>query len=117
TSRTSEQRTAVRSSIRPDACWSLIVPGTRSATMRQVRPAPPRRRRHSRGRATGLLCPTNMVLDGAGNMYVLQSSSLGTGPSSILKFAAGASGNVAPLATIAGANTTLTSPEAGLAYR
>jgi len=51
---------------------------------------------------TGLF-PTGIALDGAGNIYVANQGS-------ITVYAAGASGNATPIATIAGVNTGLNVP-------
>ncbi|PYO70626.1 MAG: hypothetical protein DMD64_16905, partial [Gemmatimonadetes bacterium] len=60
------------------------------------------------GGNTGLNFPNGVALDGAGNIYVVNefSGSAG-GPGTITVYAAGASGNVTPTATIAGGNTGL----------
>ena len=47
------------------------------------------------GSATGLIAPTDVKLDGAGNIYVADS-----GAGKVFVFAAGASGNVAPKAAL-----------------
>ena len=57
------------------------------------------------GPLTGLVNPTGIVLDSAGNIYVADSAA-----NSVSVFAAGASGNVAPIRVIAGAATTLNNP-------
>src|SRR5438552_844775 len=56
-----------------------------------------------RGSNTGLNFPLGIALDGAGNIYVANF-----GASNILIFAAGASGNVTPIATIAVASPCTT---------
>ena len=60
------------------------------------------------GGNTGLNFPNGVALDGAGNIYVVNefSGSAG-GPGTITVYAAGASRNVTPTATIAGGNTGL----------
>ena len=53
------------------------------------------------GSNTGLIAPGTVALDASNNVYVV--SNTGT----ISEFAAGATGNVAPIRTIAGSNTGL----------
>ncbi|HYK82116.1 MAG TPA: NHL repeat-containing protein [Gemmatimonadales bacterium] len=60
------------------------------------------------GNNTGLSAPQGIALDAAGNLYV--SNLFGGSLGNILVFAAGASGNVAPKATIAGTSTGLWFP-------
>lgn len=60
------------------------------------------------GTSTGLNLPVGIAVDAAGKIYVANGGS-GVG-SSITIYAAGASGNAAPLATIAGSNTGLRGP-------
>lgn len=68
------------------------------------------------GAATGLVSPVGITLDSNGNIYVLNVNALGYGcpaacdQNSILVFAAGSDGNVAPMATIAGPSAGLTLP-------
>jgi hemin uptake protein HemP len=68
------------------------------------------------GAATGLVAPFGITLDSNGNIYVLNVNALGYGcpaacdQNSILVFAAGSDGNVAPMATIAGPSAGLTLP-------
>lgn len=57
------------------------------------------------GPLTGLISPTSVILDAAGNIYVTDSTL-----NAILVFAPSASGNVAPVRTIAGAATKLNNP-------
>ena len=57
------------------------------------------------GGNTGLNTPTGIALDGAGNIYV--ANELGFSSNSITVYAAGASGNATPTATISGSNTGL----------
>jgi len=64
------------------------------------------------GGNTGLSFPSGIARDGAGNIYVANSFSSIT--VSITVYAAGASGNATPTATIAGGNTGLDGP-AGIA--
>jgi DNA-binding beta-propeller fold protein YncE len=52
--------------------------------------------------------PHGVTLDGAGYLYVADCDS-----NAILVFAPGANGNVAPVRTISGANTTLNCPVMG----
>ncbi len=60
------------------------------------------------GGNTGLNQPGGVALDGAGNIYV--ANELGFSSNSITVYAAGASGNATPTATIAGGNTGLSVP-------
>ena len=66
------------------------------------------------GAKSGLTGADGMVLDASGNVYIancgvcFQSS----GTPGVLEFAAGASGNVAPIRTISGTNTGFTDPTA-----
>src|SRR5881396_2407078 len=62
------------------------------------------------GDNTGLSFPFGVALDGAGNIYVTNSASSVGGSNSITVYAAGASGNATPAATIAGGNTGLDFP-------
>jgi hemin uptake protein HemP len=67
------------------------------------------------GAATGLVYPFAITLDSNGNIYVLNVNALGFGcpacdQHSILVFAAGSDGNVAPMATIAGPSAGLNFP-------
>src|SRR5439155_1156094 len=57
------------------------------------------------GGNTRLANPQGVALDGAGNIYVTDA-----GSNSITVYAAGASGNATPMATIAGGNTGLDLP-------
>src|SRR6266702_3008825 len=66
------------------------------------------------GSNTGLSWPWGIARDAAGNLYVVNSWS-SSGSTSITVYAAGATGNAAPIATIAGANTGLSGPT-GLAF-
>src|SRR5438552_1464632 len=61
------------------------------------------------GGNTGLDFPTGIALDGAGNIYVANDVANNVG--SITVYAAGASGNAMPTATIAGGNTGLSFPQ------
>src|SRR5690349_1296108 len=60
------------------------------------------------GGSTGLNQPGAIALDGAGNIYV--ANELGFSSNSVTVYAAGASGNATPTATIAGSNTGLSVP-------
>jgi|HubBroStandDraft_4_1064222.scaffolds.fasta_scaffold22260_2 hypothetical protein len=61
------------------------------------------------GSKTGLTEPLGMAVDSAGNLFVVN----GTYPStmSILEFASGANGNVAPISYIGGSNTLIVQPQ------
>src|SRR6267143_1111165 len=61
------------------------------------------------GGNTGLNFPLGIALDGAGNIYVANERG-NVGAGSITVYAAGASGNAPPTATIAGGNTGLNNP-------
>jgi hypothetical protein len=63
------------------------------------------------GSNTGLSSPTSIAIDASGRIYVSNDpNGLAQGASSINVFAAGATGNATPLATIVGPNTTLNNP-------
>jgi hypothetical protein len=63
------------------------------------------------GANAGFHSPTGVALDGSGKVYVADSG-LGYHYSGDVRvFASGANGNVSPIATIAGANTGLSTPE------
>ncbi len=62
------------------------------------------------GSATGLASPTGMAFDGDGHLWVAN-----TGNGTVTEYAAGASGNAAPIATIGGKETALNRPQALLA--
>jgi hypothetical protein len=62
------------------------------------------------GPATMITFPAGLAVDAAGRIYVADEGPDGGGPGSILVFAAGASGNVAPLAAITPTTTPLTTP-------
>jgi sugar lactone lactonase YvrE len=64
------------------------------------------------GPATALSHPTGVALDGAGHLWVTNA---GPGNGYITEYAAGASGNAAPINTIAGTDTALHQPGALLA--
>ena len=67
------------------------------------------------GSQTALSRPTGLALDSAGNLYVGNCASgceVGSAPSAVLEFAAGASGNVAPIRDISGSNTQLANANA-----
>lgn len=59
------------------------------------------------GTATGITYPNGITYDSAGDLFV-SSGSLGNG--TLLKFAPGAAGNVAPIWSLSGANTALNTP-------
>jgi 6-phosphogluconolactonase (cycloisomerase 2 family) len=63
------------------------------------------------GSNTGLVQPTNVALDANRNVYVTNSGYL-SGPYSVTVYAAGATGNVAPIRTIEGSQTGLNQPNA-----
>jgi len=54
--------------------------------------------------------PTSIALDSAGNIYVANAGKSGSGRDSVTKYAAGSSGDIAPVAEITGAATKLSSP-------
>src|SRR6266581_3396605 len=63
------------------------------------------------GGNTGLIFPFGIARDGAGNIYVANEFSSPSGGFGIITvYAAGASGNATPTATIAGSNTGLNGP-------
>ncbi len=62
------------------------------------------------GSSTGLNGPDGIVFDAAGRMYVANLSNGTSG--TVTEYAPGAIGNAAPVATIAGAATKLTQPDA-----
>lgn len=67
------------------------------------------------GSQTMLSRPTGLALDAAGNLYVGNCASgcgVGSAPSAVLEFAAGASGNVAPIRNLSGSNTQLSNANA-----
>jgi sugar lactone lactonase YvrE len=67
------------------------------------------------GSHTTLSRPTGLALDGAGNLYVANCASgcgVGSASPGVLEFAAGASGNVAPIRVISGSYTHLTNANA-----
>jgi sugar lactone lactonase YvrE len=66
------------------------------------------------GSNTGLSNPFGIAFDAAGQLYVANCGCLGGAVASITRYAAGATGNATPTATIAGSNTRLTGP-AGIA--
>lgn len=66
------------------------------------------------GAKTGLASPTDIALDSADNIYVVNQTTANTGDNenfvaSITVYEAGSKGDTAPIATIAGDNTALTS--------
>jgi sugar lactone lactonase YvrE len=60
------------------------------------------------GSNTGLTQPYGITLDASGKLYVVNNGSQFGGTDSVTVYAAGASGNVAPLQTISGSNTGMT---------
>jgi hypothetical protein len=67
------------------------------------------------GSETALSRPTGLALDAAGNLYVGNCASgcgVGSAPSAVLEFAAGASSNVAPTRDISGSNTQVVNANA-----
>jgi sugar lactone lactonase YvrE len=62
------------------------------------------------GENTSLDSPTAITFDSNGNIYVANAGKGGGGHDSITKYAAGSSGDVAPVAEITGAHTQLSSP-------
>jgi sugar lactone lactonase YvrE len=54
--------------------------------------------------------PTSIAFDSAGNIYVANAGKSGSGRDSVTKYAAGSSGDVAPVAEITGDATKLSSP-------
>lgn len=62
------------------------------------------------GANTGLDMPWGIALDGAGHLYVVNDNT-NTHATSITVYAAGATGNATPTATISGTNTRLQVPE------
>jgi len=66
------------------------------------------------GSNTGLVQPTGIAVDSTGKIYVADYGAEDPGGPSVFIFAAGANGNVAPVATITGAATGLVFPN-GLA--
>lgn len=62
------------------------------------------------GSRTGLDYPFGVALDKTGNIYVTNTDD-GTGNGSVAVYAAGSTGNVAPVQTIAGTHTELAGPQ------
>ena len=62
------------------------------------------------GEHTALDSPTAIAFDSSGNIYVANAGKDGGGQDSITKYAAGSSGDAAPVAEIKGVNTKLYSP-------
>ena len=62
------------------------------------------------GEKPGLDGPTAIAFDSAGNIYIANAGKSGGGHDSVTKYAAGSSGNVAPVAEITGDATKLSSP-------
>ena len=59
------------------------------------------------GANTGLAAPTGIAFDASGRLYVANGANVNSPAGQILIYAAGASGNVAPIDSIAGSNTGL----------
>jgi hypothetical protein len=59
---------------------------------------------------TGLVVPWGIAVDGSGVLYAANRNEYGSGNSGITEYAAGASGNVAPIRTITGTTTGITQP-------
>jgi hypothetical protein len=62
------------------------------------------------GALTGLNDPVGIALDSSGNIYVSNIGSSTGGVDSITEYTAGSNGNMAPIATISGAETGLSQP-------
>jgi sugar lactone lactonase YvrE len=62
------------------------------------------------GPGTGLYRPIGIALDGSGRLHVVNLGAYTPGTNSITVYSAGASGNAAPIATIAGGSTGLYNP-------
>ncbi len=62
------------------------------------------------GSNTVLNTPEGIVLDSSRNIYVADDGPSYNGPGSVFVFPAGSNGNAAPIATISGSNTGLSSP-------
>jgi len=62
------------------------------------------------GSNTGLDNPTGIAVDSSGNLYVANAGSVVGAADTVTIYGAGSSGNVAPIATITGANTGLDNP-------
>ena len=60
---------------------------------------------------TGFSLPSGIALDLAGDIYVTNEGSQNGGGDSVTEYAAGSSGNVAPMATITGSSTGLGVPQ------
>ncbi len=60
---------------------------------------------------TSLTSPRGIALDSSGNIYVADDGPDGRGPGSVYVYPAGSNANVAPTATISGADTGLQSPQ------
>ncbi|MGC2276078.1 MAG: hypothetical protein WA571_08715, partial [Candidatus Binatus sp.] len=70
------------------------------------------------GAATRMDGPTGIAVDSSGRIYVLNEGEGARKGGSVVVFAPGSNGNVAPIATISGSNTGIRSPKAiALDYR
>lgn len=63
------------------------------------------------GSVTGLYTPVDVAVDPAGNIYVADRGQAAGRPASVTVYAAGSTGNVAPIQTISGSNTLLQTPQ------
>ncbi len=62
------------------------------------------------GQGTGIVSPIALAVDSAGKEYVLNEEGGPVGLGDVVVFASGSKGNVAPIATIGGPNTGISSP-------
>src|SRR2546425_954487 len=69
------------------------------------------------GSNTGLTSPAGIAVDAAGRLYVTNLAGNGISVNSITVYAASATGNATPTATIAGSNTELSAPAFMVAHR
>lgn len=91
-------------SFRPDSI-TVYAPGATG----NVKPI-----REIRGIRTGLVRPSGIAIDAAGNLYVANGSN-SYGPGTIAEFAPGADGNALPVSSIGGSNTQLSDNISALA--